>query len=409
MSISNATLGRRLAAARENCGLTQDQAAEKLGLTRMVLSHTEGGNRTVSTQELSEFAQLYRRSVASFLSEADTGEDELLVLLFRKASDLERSPKARAAVLHYLDLCAEGLVLEKLLGRSTRSKLPTYDLDAPRSPLMAIKQGEELARSERTRLNLGDVPIGSVAELLGAQGLWLSKVKLPDDISGFFFNHGSCGLGILVNEGHQEARGRFSLAHEYAHALADRAEQVTATTQANAAELVEKRANAFASALLLPEGGVHACLATLDKGAPSREEYTVYDVATNDAFAVTQRNLAREQRLSYREVAVIAKHFGASYEATVFRLKNLRILSTEEMEDLRAKSSAATRFCKLVGLAERTESVREVRDQVLQLALDAFAQAEISRGRLLELCTKLGVKASTLKDFLSEAEATRVA
>jgi Zn-dependent peptidase ImmA (M78 family) len=54
-------------------------------------------------------------------------------------------------------------------------------------------------------------------------------------------------LVILVNSSPVRARRRFSYAHEYAHALLDRDRQVTVTSTDNAAELIEKRANAFAA------------------------------------------------------------------------------------------------------------------------------------------------------------------
>ncbi|MEZ4647162.1 MAG: XRE family transcriptional regulator [Candidatus Eisenbacteria bacterium] len=409
MTLTNATLGKRLKAARENCRLTQEQTAEALGVSRVTVTNMEAGSRAVTTLELARLAKLYQRPAASFLGDADSNEDELLVTLYRKAARLEEDPAARSAVLHYLDLCAEGITLERLLGRDTRTSLPAYELPTPRSALQAIRPGRGRRAQERARLNLGDSPIPSVAEHLSSQGLWVSEVSFPDDLSGFFFNHSSIGIGVLVNQNHHGSRKRFSLAHEYAHALIDRGQKVTATTVANSAELAEKRANAFASAFLLPEGGVLAMLSNLDKGAPSREEYHGYDVATDDGFADTQRNLVREQRVTYREAILVARHFGVSYEAALFRLQNLRILTRPEVDDLRAQSAAASRYARLVGLEDREEVLREVRTRLLQLALDAYAHDEISKGRLVELCDKLGMKPKEKKELLEEADASRAA
>ena len=237
----------------------------------------------------------------------------------------------------------------------------------------------------------------------------VSEVQFPDDLSGFFFNHASIGMGVLVNQRHRGSRKRFSLAHEYAHALIDRSQKVTATTVANSTDLAEKRANAFASAFLLPEGGLLTPLTSMDKGAPSRDEYHGYDVATDHGFADTQRNLASEQRVSYREAIIVARHFGASYEATVFRLQNLKILSKTEAESLRTQSTAASRYAGLVGIGDREETMREVRTRLLQLALDAYSPEEISKGRLVELCGKLGMKPKEKKELLAEADASRAA
>ena len=65
-------------------------------------------------------------------------------------------------------------------------------------------------------------------------------------------------------------RKRFSYAHEYAHAILDRNMNAIVSTNDNSHELIEKRANAFAAAFLMPQAGVHWFLGLLDKGGASR-------------------------------------------------------------------------------------------------------------------------------------------
>ena len=72
--------------------------------------------------------------------------------------------------------------------------------------------------------------------------------------------HHSIGLGILVNAAHSRARKRFSYAHEFAHALMDREAEITVSSAENASQLIEKRANAFAAAFLMPRGGIAEAL-----------------------------------------------------------------------------------------------------------------------------------------------------
>ena len=66
------------------------------------------------------------------------------------------------------------------------------------------------------------------------------------------------------------------------YALFDRVETVRLTERRNASDLIEKRANAFAAAFLMPASGVSQQLRRLDKGQPSPGTQIVYDVA-NDA------------------------------------------------------------------------------------------------------------------------------
>ena len=72
MALDPITLGRRLREARENRRLTQEQAAQAIGISRTALVHIEAGKRSLSTLELSELAKLYHRSVADFFAEDES-------------------------------------------------------------------------------------------------------------------------------------------------------------------------------------------------------------------------------------------------------------------------------------------------------------------------------------------------
>lgn len=54
-----ATIAARLRASREAAGLSQGQVARKLDMHRPTISEIEAGRRSVSAEELSEFALLY--------------------------------------------------------------------------------------------------------------------------------------------------------------------------------------------------------------------------------------------------------------------------------------------------------------------------------------------------------------
>lgn len=54
-----AVIAARLRAAREDAGLSQGQAAKKLEMHRPTISEIEAGRRSVSAEELAEFARLY--------------------------------------------------------------------------------------------------------------------------------------------------------------------------------------------------------------------------------------------------------------------------------------------------------------------------------------------------------------
>ena len=69
----------------------------------------------------------------------------------------------------------------------------------------------------------------------------------------------------------------------------DRDRDLQVSTTGNSGDLVERRANAFAAAFLLPEDGVEHFLTNIDKGRTTRQTQVVYDVASNGKFDVEGR------------------------------------------------------------------------------------------------------------------------
>lgn len=67
-------IAARLKDARILAGLSQAQAAEKMGLQRPAISEIEGGKRKVSAEELIQFAILYKVDT-SWLLHQDNEDD----------------------------------------------------------------------------------------------------------------------------------------------------------------------------------------------------------------------------------------------------------------------------------------------------------------------------------------------
>lgn len=57
----------RLKAAREEAGLTQRQAAERLGLPQSKISRTETGETKIDPIDLASFCKLYRKPATYFV------------------------------------------------------------------------------------------------------------------------------------------------------------------------------------------------------------------------------------------------------------------------------------------------------------------------------------------------------
>lgn len=406
-------LGRRLRAAREARGLSQQAAADAIGVPRTAITQMEAGNRSVSTLELTKLAGLYQRPVTHFLEEAvEAEEEDVLVALHRIAPGLEQDRSVRKQVDRCVGLCREGVVLKHLLGPDLRPGPPAYEGPTPRTTGEAVAQGQQVADEERRRMGIGSTPIPDLSELIGAQGIWASGTRLPDHMSGLFLRHPSVGLAILVNASHSRGRKRFSYAHEYAHALLDRDRSITISSTDNSGELVEKRANAFAAAFLMPEDGVREALRGLGKGLPSRQEQAVFDAASGGLIEGELRAPPHSQQITYKDVALVAHRFGVSYRAAIYRLKSLRYISGQETDELLAREEFGRDYLGALDMLvdvddpeERKYWDRELRNEIAHLAIEAYRRGEISRGRLLELGITLGIRGTKLFDLAEAARA----
>lgn len=83
-------LAARLREAREYVGLSQDEVAAALKLSRPAITNIESGARKVEALELDKLARLYARSVEYLLTgaEASENEDEKVAFLARATHGL---------------------------------------------------------------------------------------------------------------------------------------------------------------------------------------------------------------------------------------------------------------------------------------------------------------------------------
>jgi transcriptional regulator with XRE-family HTH domain len=97
MSNDRKSLGAKLRDAREYLGLSQDEVARSVGLTRPAVSLIESGQRKVDALELKKLAELYQRPVTEFTGDVDTIESsmpETVQHLARAASKLKEADRA---------------------------------------------------------------------------------------------------------------------------------------------------------------------------------------------------------------------------------------------------------------------------------------------------------------------------
>ncbi len=393
-------LGKRLRAIREKNALTQEAVEKAIALPHKAMTHVEAGVRNISSLELSKLADLFHVPIADLFSDPIAPEEDLLVALYRAAPGIKENPIARETIARCIHLCREGAFLEKLLDLSRQHTILSYPFPAPQTVGDAISQGERAADQERRRLGIGTEPIHDLLQLLTQQGIWAAGTELPAELSGLFIHHPNIGMAILVNAKQSHFRQRFSYAHEYAHALFDPQRTVAISNQDGVGTLIETRANAFAAAFLMPEIGIANRLRSLGKGAPSRTRMAVFDPVKEELTETEQRRSF--QHIAPQDAALLAHHFGVSYQAMVHRLHSLRYFNREESHALLQAERTGKDYLRALNLFEDVEKPanspqdRTLKASVAHFAIEAYRREEISRGRLLELGKLLQLPGDTL-------------
>jgi Zn-dependent peptidase ImmA (M78 family)/transcriptional regulator with XRE-family HTH domain len=402
MPVSRQELARRLRVAREARGLTQEEVAEHLEVSRPTVAQMELGNRAVTSLELDRLARLYGRDLREFVAD-DFQEHDALAALFRADSGVAEQSHVVDALRNCVTIGREVTSLERLLGVDHEGgAAAVYPLPAPRTRWQAVQQGERVAAQERQRLGLGSAPMGNIAELLETQNVRAAWIELPDDVSGLTMADQAIGVFIVVNSRHASVRRRFSFAHEYAHALLDRDRLGTVSRTTERDDLLEVRANAFAAGFLLPAEGVRQFMTLIGKGGPSRQRADVFD--EGGVVEASTRAAPKSQDTQMYDVAELAEHFGVSRLAVLYRLRNLRLVSDSEFEHLKqveelGYGKAVARLLQLPEVNE-VEARDEYRHRFLSLALEAFRRSEISRSKLSELGNMIGLGEIDLAELL---------
>jgi Zn-dependent peptidase ImmA (M78 family)/transcriptional regulator with XRE-family HTH domain len=404
MAIDQIELGRRIRQARESCAMTQDEVAEKLGVSRSVVVQIEQGKRPISGLELQTLAYLFARDIREFLAD-EFAEDDVVHALFRSQEDVGQDG-VKKALRDCIALGHELTNLEDLVGisRSTIA-VATYSHAFPRSRWEAIQIGEHVALEERRRLGLGSAPLGDVSSLIEAQGIRTGTVSMPDSVSGLTISHPRVGPFIVINDSHSRERRRFSWSHEYAHVLLDKDAIGMVSRESERNDLREVRANSFAANFLLPEEGVRQFVASLGKGASSRIHADIFD--ESGVVAIDSRTDPATQEIQLYDVVQLAHAYGVSVPSTLYRLRNLKLVSEPEFERLRQMDGEgrSKRIAALLG-AEAVESLEQRGDfqrRFLALGLEALRREKISQAKFLELAERVGVSQWTAQDLLVSA------
>jgi Zn-dependent peptidase ImmA (M78 family)/transcriptional regulator with XRE-family HTH domain len=254
------SLGERLRSARETAGLSQQAAAQAMGIDRVNLSYWETAKRAPGLKQLQQAARTYGTTVAVLLNDSQgASHDENNLLISCLSADEQ---PARRAISHWLTFLDEWANLREEVGDPLPGKFVS-SIPEGRSPapITDTRRAPTLAAQLRSKLQLGDDAIPDLIGLLDRMGILVNRADLGEHsrISGVFYNHSRLGAAILINTCHVAGRQIFTLAHELAHAQFHYQEQgLISRTDAHDAK--ERFANKFAAHFLVPNTALRSAI-----------------------------------------------------------------------------------------------------------------------------------------------------
>jgi Zn-dependent peptidase ImmA (M78 family)/DNA-binding XRE family transcriptional regulator len=334
--IDTKELGRELQEARKKRGLTQEDAAQLIGVARTTLVAIEKGERRIKAGELIDLARAYGRQVSDFVRARPKVESfsEPFQVQFRGPSwrTEEDETKIGPFIDEFEDLCRDYLEIEEITEAPLTHKYPPeYEI----ARLSTQQAAEGVALEERARLGLGDGPIPMLNEILEQDvGLRIFYIPLPGKFSEIYHFDWQLGGCIAINSSHPKDRALWSLAHGYAHFLAHRYKaEILVNNGYQRKPESEKFADSFALYFLMPTSAMirryNDILRT--KGGPI-----------------------------LADLLVMAHYYGVSFRALMERLETIGLLPTGVWSKLNDKGFKVREAQQQLGLDPTSEPSKKL-------------------------------------------------
>ena len=244
-------IGDAIQTARRACGITQEELAQRAGVTQAALSRYETGMRDPSDQALGAIAEHLGVTVRLLQHAGRTrGATAIDAHMRRRATAKATVWRRLEAQINMLDMHA-GL-LEEEITIQAENQIPA--LDPTETP------PDEAARMVRAQWRM---PSGPVRDLVGwfesAGCLVVDRDFETPRVDGLSQWNGGHPV-VLLNERMPTDRRRWTLAHELGHLCLHNAEPSQDMKQ------MEKEANDFAAEFLAPAAVIRSQLYALDTG-----------------------------------------------------------------------------------------------------------------------------------------------
>lgn len=237
----------RLVQARETRGLTTTELAEAVGVSQQAISKFEKPNKTdPSYDTLEKIADVLNVPVSFFYKSIAPSSDAIVFFRSKSAATV-KSKKVHANKLYWIRDISN--YLEDILMFPTL-QVPQIILRDKFIPT-DFNEIEVMASKIREYWGLGNGPISNVVLLLEKNGVIIARSPFSN------FDIDACSVWldrpyILLSNDKTSPRSRFDIAHELGHLVLHSKLKPSEFNLKENYKRIEKEANRFASAFLLP-------------------------------------------------------------------------------------------------------------------------------------------------------------
>jgi Zn-dependent peptidase ImmA (M78 family)/transcriptional regulator with XRE-family HTH domain len=246
---------QRFADARIALQKSRADVARELGVTGTTIGYYESGDRKPDMGVILKLATILQQPVSFFFHEGTIDLSKKKVRFFRSIG-----PKSNRLNLA-LDVRTDWLweFVQTLLRAGIRLPTPNVPLfdDVHPDGQYSLYQIEYLASRTRRYWNLSDGPINNMVALLESVGIVVCRFEIGSEkIDAFSCWADGRPFVILGSDKSSAVRSRFDAAHELAHLILHRDISEDDLESKVVRDRIEREANWFAGAFLLPRGSL---------------------------------------------------------------------------------------------------------------------------------------------------------
>lgn len=244
-------MGAKIRDARKAMRINQVELSHAVGVTRQAISAFELDEISPDPVTFSRIAEALKQPISYFTSPANPSFGQSETRFYRKfGTDTVRRNDACAVLGEWFVQVAK--YLSNYVNFPTTS-VPQFT-PANEQKEYSFDEINEIADQVRKKWGLGAGPISNVLSLMESKGIVICRYEMTgENIEAFSYWNAERPFVFIASEKEVGARSRFDLAHELGHLVLHRNVTQEELEDKSRLKIVEKEANWFAGAFLLPQ------------------------------------------------------------------------------------------------------------------------------------------------------------